>query len=265
MAVEAGHDAVLKPADVKAVIKGLTEAVRSGRISESRIDRSVRKILYWKARLNLHRNRFIELSRIPSAVGTQEHLTLAREIADKSLTLLKNDGFFPSDTEKIGSVVNISIQKKYDDDAPAKAAAKLENAFSSVQSFYIRPHTADEVYDDAFKAAKSADTVVISLFYQRTTYKNNGPLPQRDLAFLKSIFKAKPSRTVVFSYGNPYHITRVDGAAAYVVGYGEGGFYGNQIIYADSFIKLLKGEISPQGHIPVRISKDYPLGSGIVF
>ena len=33
----------------------------------------------------------------------------------------------------------------------------------------------------------------------------------------------------------------------------------------DSFIKLLKGEISPKGRLPVKVSDEFPLGSGIVY
>ena len=48
-------------------------------------------------------------------------------------------------------------------------------------------------------------------------------------------------------------------------GYGEAGWYGNQTIYADSFLRLLKGEITPQGKLPVKVSDDFPMGAGITF
>jgi len=264
-AVEAGHDAILKPANVGDVIKGLVEAVKSGRLSEERIDASVKKILYWKARLNLHRNRFVDEECIPSQVGTQEHLKLAQTIADKSLTLLKNDGFFPSEIPEAANILHISLQKKFVDPAPAVVAGKLGGAFESAQTVYIRPFTSDKIYADAVKAAKNADTVFISLFFQRNTYKDYGPLPKKDLDFLRQVFRAKPGGTVVMSYGNPYHVADVPGAAAFVVGYGEGGFYGNQTIFADSFIKLLKGDLSPTGKLPVLISDKYPFGCGVIF
>lgn len=265
MAVEAGHDAVLKPANVGDTIKGLVEAVRSGRISEEKIDASVKKILYWKARLNLHNNRYVDEKRISSAVGIQDHLNLAAKIADESLTLLKNDGFFPSDPQALGSIVHIALQKKENDTAPGIVAGKLAGAFEPLKSFFIKPFTAETVYKNALDAAVNADTVVISLFYQRTAYVDNGPVSKKDLEFLKKIFSAKSGRTVVMSYGNPYHVTDMTGASAFAVGYGEGGFYGNQTIYADSFIKLLKGELSPKGRLPVLISDDFPMGSGVVF
>ncbi len=264
MAVQAGHDAVLKPANAKETIRGLVEAVKSGEISEQQIDQSVKKILYWKAILNLHRNRFVDESRIASVVGILDHLQLARKIADLSITVLKNDGFFPLDKRKGKKILNLSFQKKDEDAAPGVVAAKLAQAFGRVENYFFRIDTADEVYKRAFQAASDADIVIISVFNQRNVYRDNGSLPDDVLAFFNRICSVKPGSTVVMSYGNPYVVKGLKKAAALVVGYGEGGFYGNQTIYADSFIKLLNGEILPMGKLPVEISEEFPLGSGIV-
>ena len=264
MAVEAGHDAILKPADSAAVIRGLVEAVRAGRIDAGRIDYSVKKILYWKARLNLHRNRFVDVERIPSVVGIKAHQDLAARIADQSITLLKNDGIVPVNPSKLAGTVHISIQKRETDPAPAAVAAKLAAAFPGIRSYFLGPYTSGERHTEALEAAKKADLVLISLFSQRTTYIDNGPLRKRDLEFLGRVIESKPASTLVMSYGNPYLAESMKNAAALVIGYGEGGFYGNQIIYADSLIKLLKGEIKPRGRLPVGVSASFPVGSGIV-
>ncbi len=50
--------------------------------------------------------------------------------------------------------------------------------------------------------------------------------------------------------------------SAFVVGYGEGGFYGNQRAYVDAFIRLMQGEITPRGRLPVHVSERFPFGSG---
>jgi beta-N-acetylhexosaminidase len=263
-AVEAGHDAVLKPANAAAVIRGITEAVRTGRISAERIDRSVRKILYWKARLNLHRNRLVELTRIPAVVGIKSHKDLAARIADQSITLLKNDGLVPLDPSKLARTVHISIQKKETEPAPAAVAAKLAAAFPGMRSYFLGPYTSGERYSEALEAARKADLVLVSLFSQRTAYIDNGPLRKKDLEFLGRVIESRPASTLVMSYGNPYLAESLKNAAAFVIGYGEGGFYGNQIIYADSLIKLIKGEIKPHGRLPIPVSSSFPIGSGIV-
>jgi beta-N-acetylhexosaminidase len=263
LAVEAGHDAILKPADPVAVISGLVDAVKSGRIPESRIDASVLKILEAKARLGLHLQRLTDEERVADVVGRAEHKALLQRVADRSLTLVKNDGFFPSTPDKLGSIVHISLQRREIDPAPALVDAKLKAAFPGVQTFLLGPTTAKERFEEAGKAAAAADTVLVSLFHARTAYKDNGPLRPADKDFLDRIFSSKPMGTVAMAYGNPYLAEGVKKAAAVAVGYGEGGFYGNQTVYADSLIRLLKGEIKPAGTLPVNVSAAFPLGTGV--
>lgn len=265
MAIQAGHDVILKPADAIETINGILEAVRTGQIAEERIDQAVRKVLTWKARLNLHRQRFVDEAKVARLVGIEEHLRVAREVADRSLTLLKNEGFFPVGSRDLGKIVHLSLQKKDVDPAPGLVAAKLRAAFPETESFLLRPHASDAYYREAMDAVTKADTVVISLFVPRTVYKDNGLLPEKDQSFFDKIMTLKPESTVVMSYGNPYHADRFTKATAFLVGYGEGGFYGNQLIYADSFIKLLRGEVVPQGKLPVKVSDRFPCGSGITF
>ncbi|HOW86810.1 MAG TPA: glycoside hydrolase family 3 N-terminal domain-containing protein [Candidatus Aminicenantes bacterium] len=264
-AVEAGHDLVLKPADPVAAAAGIVEAVRSGRLSGERIDASVRRILYWKARLNLHRERFVDESRVAAVVGCRDHKALVARVADESLTIVRNDGFFPRPAAGPGKIVHVSIQKKEIDPAPSVVEAKLKAAFPGLKSFAIGPYTSDERRAEALEAARGADTVVISLFNARTAYKDNGPLSAGDRALVDRLVQAGPKAAVAVSYGNPYLAAEVKGAAAFVVGYGEGGFYGNQTIFADSFIRLLRGELRPKGKLPVAVSADLPLGSGVAY
>ena len=263
LAVLAGHDAVLKPADPAATIRGLVDAVRAGRVSEDQVDASALKILTAKARLNLHRNRFVDEALVSAVVGRQSHKALLQRVADESLTLVKNDGFFPSTAEKLGTVVHLSVQKREIDPAPAQVDARLKAAFPSLRTFFLGPVTAPERFGEALRAAEKADTVILSLFNARTAYKDNGPLRASDLDFLNRVIRAKPKATVAMAYGNPYLAAGLRNATAFAVGYGEGGFCGNQLVYADSFIRLLKGEIRPLGKLPVAVSAEFPLGTGV--
>ena len=68
-AFEAGHDVILKPKDPVKAIAALAEAVRSGRIPESRVDEAVRKVLTLKARLGLYKARFVDEARVGEFVG----------------------------------------------------------------------------------------------------------------------------------------------------------------------------------------------------
>ncbi len=250
MAVQAGHDALLKPANAVATIEALVRAVESGEIPIARIDASVERILYWKARLGLHRDRFVDPERIGSVVGAKAHRDLVREVAERSLTVLVDHGVFPTKREALGKIVYVSSQKNEGDPAPLAAAQKMREGLSLQETFLLGPGVDPARYAAAREAGRNAGTVVVSLFHQKTVYRDRGVIPARDLELIRG-FAAAGVRTIVLSFGNPYLAEDLPSVSAFVVGYGEGGFYGNQIVYADAFVRLLKGEITAPGKVPV--------------
>jgi beta-N-acetylhexosaminidase len=252
MAIQAGHDVLLKPANAIATVEALVSAVETGAIPIARVDASVEKLLRAKARLGLHQNRYVDVERVASIVGTKAHRDLVREVAERSLTLLVDKGAFPTNREKLGKIVYVSIQKTEGDPAPQVAAQKLKDGLSASEVFLLGPGVDPARYDAARVAARGADTVLVGLFHQRNVYRDRGLLPPRDLALVRSLADGG-KRTLVLSFGNPYLARDLPEVTAYVVGYGEGGFYGNQLVYADAFQRLLKGEIRAEGKSPVHV------------
>jgi len=264
-AFEAGHDIILKPKNPGATIAALAAAVKSGRLSERRVDEAAFKLLTLKARLGLHKNRFVDESRLGEFVGTPEHLDIVQEVADRSLTLLKNDGVFPIASSRLAKAVNINIQKFDGDPSPPALATKLAAVFPGLQNFSLRPDVDSTYYDKVYQAALDSDLIILSLFVPRTRLGDATPFREADLAFLQKVIASKPKSVVAMAYGNPHLIRKIPSVAAYVIGYGERGWFGNQAVYFDSFIKALRGEIKPSGRIPVRISDEYPIGSGLSY
>ena len=106
------------PKDPAAMIEAVLKAVRNGEVKEEHIDQAVRKLLFWKARLGLHQVRFTDEAQVNAIVGAKAHLDLAQEVADRSVTVLKNDGVLPLRRGGVQNIVNISIQKLENDPAP---------------------------------------------------------------------------------------------------------------------------------------------------
>jgi len=264
-AFEAGHDVLLKPKDPSAAVAALAAAVRSGRIPEARVDEAVRKLLTLKARLGLPKNRYVDEDRVGAAVGTAAHQALVQEIADRSLTLLRNDGALPLAAGKGAKAVHIVVQRPDPDPVPATLAAKIAAAFPGTPSFYLRPDMDPAIYDKAWQAVKDADVVLLSLFVPRARLADSAPFREADLKFLRKIIAAKPRGVVAMSFGNPYLLRKIPDVGAYLVGYGERGWFGNQTVYFDTFVKALKGEIKPSGKLPVKVSDAYPIGAGLTY
>jgi beta-glucosidase len=69
----------------------MVELVRSGQVSESRVDEAVRRVLRVKLALGLFEHPYVEEGRAEHALFLPESLELARTAAERSIVLLKND------------------------------------------------------------------------------------------------------------------------------------------------------------------------------
>lgn len=89
--VNAGVDMVMVPYAAETFTSTLASAVRSGEVTEERIDEAVAAILRVKFELGLFERPYGDDTLLAS-VGSAEHRTVAREAVAQSLVLLKNEG-----------------------------------------------------------------------------------------------------------------------------------------------------------------------------
>ena len=87
----------------------VTELVKEGRIPVSRIDESVRRILYVKFRLGLFENPFVDKDQSMTIRLCDEHRQTALEAARKGVVLLKNEGVLPLNASKYKKVMVTGI------------------------------------------------------------------------------------------------------------------------------------------------------------
>ncbi|MCD8172333.1 MAG: glycoside hydrolase family 3 C-terminal domain-containing protein [Alistipes sp.] len=100
--VEAGMDMHMHGPDF---YYGILELVRSGRIAEERIDRSVEMILGMKFELGLFENPYVDTDAARGFLFNDQHRQTALEAAHKGIVLLKNDGILPLDPAKYRKVL----------------------------------------------------------------------------------------------------------------------------------------------------------------
>jgi len=101
--VEAGIDIdIFAGANFASALLSLVE---NGRISERRIDESVRRILEAKFRLGLFEDPYMDPEIASKVVGCKEHREIALSVARKSMTLLKNEGGLLPLSKDIGTLL----------------------------------------------------------------------------------------------------------------------------------------------------------------
>ncbi|WP_211328665.1 glycoside hydrolase family 3 protein [Thermomonospora umbrina] len=94
----AGADQLLMPPDLGRAQAAMMSAVRKGQISMKRLDESVTRILWLKARRGLFGDVQVDPARAEQVVRSAAHRAVARRVAEHSITLVRNrNGVLPLD------------------------------------------------------------------------------------------------------------------------------------------------------------------------
>ncbi|WP_149259191.1 glycoside hydrolase family 3 protein [Actinomadura sp. K4S16] len=91
-AINAGADQLLMPPDLPRAYDAVVKAVRTGKITQKRLDESVTRILRLKQRRGLFQGTAADPAKAAAAVGTPAHKATARRVAEHAVTLVRNDG-----------------------------------------------------------------------------------------------------------------------------------------------------------------------------
>lgn len=270
-AVEAGVDILLILPDEDGAVEALVRAVGSGRISAERIDRSVRKILEVKWDLGLVENRMAAIAEIPSVVGAREHLLLAKEIARRSVTVLRNDGVLPLERngkKRILAVLTTDAENARTEIHRPSSPWPNEGSGDYFLSLFRRRYgpNVDVVrldpssnaldIDGARKKLRDADMILCPIFSKARSGSGSFGLPAAVAKFLDSLpMSGKP--VAVVALGSPYAAAAVSGAQAAVCTYSDAE------PSTEAVVELLFGEIPSRGRLPITIPGLYPYGTGL--
>lgn len=259
-ALEAGADMLLKPADVDATFRGVREAVKSGRITEQRVEESVRKLLAWKYDLGLVDQRMTPIDAIDRIVGSRDVNKLAGEIAERAITLVRDeDKLLPLKNLKPDArVFNLAITNGDDRNWIANPfAGKLSRSGLKVETIVLDDRSSDQDVQKAIERAKSADVVLASMYGRvRSGQASSVGLPNAGSRALNALIEAK-TPVIGISFGNPYLLQNYPGLRAYVVAYGD------MPSLQHAVARGLVGEIDIVGRLPISLPGLYPRGTGI--
>ena len=259
-ALEAGADMLLKPVDVDAAFRGVREAVKSGRITEQRVEESARRIMAAKYDLGLVEQRMTPVDAIDRLVGSRDAVKLAGEIAERAVTLVRDeDKLLPLKNVKPETrIFNLAITNGDDRNWITNPfVAKLNRAGFKVESIVLDERSGEQEVQKAIERAKSADLVLASLYGRvRSGQVSSVGIPDSGARALSALIAAK-SPVVGISFGNPYLLQNFPGLRTYVVAYGD------MPSLQHAVARALMGEIDIVGRLPISLPGLYPRGTGI--
>ncbi len=255
-AVEAGADILLMPRDVKDAIETVLGAVQSGRISQTRIDQSVRRLLRAKAQAGLRVGRLVDLNAIDSIVNTPARSGIARRVAEQSITLARDDRSLVPLPRSAKKLLSITYTGGSDLVAGRIFNQELRRGGFTVTAISVDPRSTKEEFDALLKQADSADIIVASAYvFPRDGAGSIGTAG----GFAGTIQALADSRknVVAVSLGSPYLISAYPGVPAYLLAWG--GAPVSQKAAADALL----GETAIGGRLPISIPPMFKTGEGI--
>jgi beta-glucosidase-like glycosyl hydrolase/CubicO group peptidase (beta-lactamase class C family) len=255
-AIEAGEDVLLMPPAPDAAIAALEDAVRSGRISEKRIDASVRRILAAKARLGLDRNRFVDVARLNQKFALPEYEEEAQTIADRGVTLLRDTpNLLPLDSTRPVRVLLLALSADPDANPGETIEPEIRPRVDSLA--VLRADTQySPVSTIKLPSPDTYDVAIAALFVRVADRKGDIGFPEDQHALVNQLIAAgKPA--VIASFGSPYLIERFPNAKTWLAEFSTND------VSQRAVARALFGQVAIGGKIPVTVPGTVQRGDGL--
>ncbi|MFS4415689.1 glycoside hydrolase family 3 N-terminal domain-containing protein [Maribacter sp. 2307ULW6-5] len=246
----AGNDMLLMPKDVIAAKRSLEKAYASGKISERRLARSVKKILMAKYKAGLHDHKPIALENLYADLNSRDDDLIYEEAMEHAVTVVKNNlnllGLKNLENKKIAYV-------KFGN-APHDTFLNTLNKYTSVTE--VRGANLAVLK----KNLANYNLVIVGHHKSNDSPWKSYKFTQTELGWLKGLADDRGTNLVLCVFTRPYalsQITSFQNIDAVVMG------YQNSDLAQQKTAELLFGAIPAQGKLPISIKGQFPLGTGM--
>lgn len=262
LALKAGVDQLLNPPLPEVAWNAVLQAVRDGELTEERLDVSLLRILELKARRGLFKDPYVTHARVEQEVGTRAHLAAADRIADRTTTLLVNEGgLLPLSPRAQRNVLVVGADPASPSGTTGPPTTVLAEALTELgfTATALSTGTAPSAakIDEAVAAAAGRDAVVVG------TYNVTATSSQRTLV---ARLLATGVPVVAVAVRNPYDVAQLPDVAAYLAAYS----------WTDTELRaaarVIVGRTGPEGRLPVPVQRAddpaevlYPIGHGLSY
>jgi beta-N-acetylhexosaminidase len=256
-AFEAGSDLLLMPADPDSALASMLLALQTGRITTARLDSSVRRVLEIKRGLGLFQRRTVPLDSIARVVGSKAFQDAADDIAQRSLTLVRDSAGTLARLRGARSRLAIIA---YGDELSSYVGQRMLELMrlggDTVGFFRLWPMSGPASYDSARVVISRAPAVVFAMNVRPIAAKGSIALPDSLARLVTLTDSVKP--TVLVALGSPYLLNQTPTVKSYLIAW-------SGVRPAEkAAARALLGWSPIRGRLPIRIPPNYPIGFGRV-
>jgi beta-N-acetylhexosaminidase len=257
MALEAGADVLLMPRSVPDAIETVVGAVKSGRLSESRIDASVRRVLTAKAHAGLRQGRLVDLNAVDRIVDIPEHTEIAEEVAKRSITLAQDKlNLVPLARDTTKRILSITYADPADLVAGRAFNQIISDRIPRTQASRVDARTSEIDYAALTSQADSSDLLLVSAYVSPREFSGTVGTQAAFSDFIeKFALSGKP--IIVISFGSPYLLSAFPSVSSYLLAWG-----GAPVSQRAAALAVL-GEREINGRLPISLPPSLAFGAGI--
>ena len=254
LALAAGNDVLLMPADVPRCLDGVVAAVGRGELTAARIEASLRRLLALKVRTGAAFRPYADLDALRALVGAPAHRAAAAEVAARAVTLLRDSAALVPLAAGAPTTVVVYAPDAEVATGPA-FVAELRRGGRVTRDVRVSPRTGAATLDSIAAAIPAGGTLVV-LTYTRT-FEGSGRLaiPAHVAAWIDAQAARRP--TVVVAAGNPYVIRQFPRVTSYLVTYGRGE------ALERAAARALLGAAPITGRTPISLPGFFARGDGL--
>ena len=243
----AGNDVLLFAENVPVAIKKFNEAKKDGRLTEERLAYSVKKILAYKYKANLHNYQPIALENLYNDLNAVEFEALNYQLYENAVTVIKNDTksipVAQLDKEKIAYV-------KLGNDSSDVFLTQLKN-YANVTEITSKN------LDNVLTELEGYTKVIIGYHKSDGAWRNHN-LTFRELLWINQI--GKQNDVILTFFTKPYSLLTIknfESIETIIVG------YQNNAISQTVVPQVIFGAIGSKGKLPVSIEEHFKVNEGI--
>ena len=254
-AIAAGIDVLIQPLDVSKTIDAVIAGISEGRYSQARVDSSVRRVLETKRKLGIAQSKLVDLNALRFAVGDSANGQIARQVAEKSITLVRDSARLVPILDSSKSVLSITIARRADLSAGNSFNAELRARLPKLRTEFTSTEDASLNYPRLIAAADSADIVIVGSYVGSSWDAVSASAPEAFTNFVQTLV-SRGRKPIVVAFGNPYLLQQMPWVGTYLVAWG--GFPVSQTAAA----RALSGSAPITGRLPISIPPHAMLGAG---
>jgi beta-glucosidase-like glycosyl hydrolase/CubicO group peptidase (beta-lactamase class C family) len=246
----AGNDLILLPENLPKAVQTLKDYIQNGKISTSRLDESLERILRAKYKLGLNFIPFHPTDNIHELLNSNKALSIKQKLSEAAITIISDkENTIPIQEIDETKIATLSINVHQQTIFQNRAAQ-----FTVTRNLHLMPNQIAQDYQQYLQTLAQFDKVIVGIHTSGKQNDFSKNLPDETLRFLKEL--NNKTEVIIVVFGSPYILKKLGFAKNLLIN------YDNDSITQDVTMQSIFGVSDITGKLPVSVNESWPVGHG---